>query len=90
MKMQSIIKAIGESHQFAAALEMIAPISVAPGEAADIAAITHAAGRLSDQLAAIQRQIAREVANLKGSNPRTAGRNDEDVVNMLIRAQAAE
>lgn len=87
MKMQGIIKAITDAAQFAAALEVIAPIGVQPGTPADVAALTQAAQRLSDQLAAIQRQISREVATLKGSNRATAGRDDADVVDMLIRAQ---
>lgn len=89
MKMQPIIKAIGEAHQYAAALEIIAPISVTPGEVADIATIAQAAQRLADQLGAIQRQIRREVSAMKATNTRTMGQQDEDVVNMLIRSQDA-
>lgn len=87
MKMQGIIKGITDAAQFAAALEIIAPIGVTPGQVADIATIAHAARRLSDQLASVQKQIAREVAQLKGMTAATAGRDDEDVVSMLIRSQ---
>lgn len=86
MKLKSIIQGIADAAQFAAALEVIAPITATPGAPADIATITHAARRLSEQLASIQKQIAREVAQMKGTTAQTAGRADEDVVEMLIRS----
>lgn len=89
MRMQPIIESIGQAAQYAVALDAIAGIAIKPGEPCDVAAVSVAARRLSEQLAAIQRQIAREVATLKGTNQAIAAKSDEDVVAMLVRAESA-
>lgn len=90
MKMQGIMQGIQDAAQFAAALEIMQGISVQPGQAADIATVAHAARRLSEKLASVQKAIAREVAQMKGVCVQTAGREDEDVVQMLIRSQEVQ
>jgi len=90
MRIQPIIESIANAAQYAQALDIIAGIAIKPGEPCDVAAVSVAAKRLHDQLGAIQRQILREVGTLKGSQPATAGRSDDDVIEMLVRAERAQ
>lgn len=90
MRIKAIIEAIASAHQYAQALDLIAGIAIKPGEPKDVAAVIVVAGRLSDDLDAIRRQIAREIATMQGSTPATAGRKDEDVIAMLMKATTPE
>jgi hypothetical protein len=90
MRIKPIIDQIASAHQYAQALDLIAGIAIKPGTPKDVAAVVVAAGRLADDLDAIRRQIAREIATLQGSTPATAGRTDDDVIAMLMQATAPE
>lgn len=90
MRIKAITDSIASAHQYAQALDLIAGIAIKPGEPRDVAAVCVAAGRLSDDLDAIRRQIAREIATLKGTNQATAGRDDEGVIAMLMKSEPAQ
>lgn len=85
MKLNNVIESIASAFTFANALNGIATIATSPGEPGDVAAILQSCKRLHDQLAATQRMLLKEMANLTKANQKTSIMTEAGILDMLIK-----